>query len=524
MPITTYTFDAFLSYSHRDLRIAESIQIALESYRASRAPGVVTMQLRVFRDQTDLSLAPDLLPILRQKIRDSRFLILLASPEAAASPIVRRELDYLIADKRLDQLLLVLVRGEPQESITPLLGTNADSMPFYLDLRDLAERRRYRIEHVRHAILPLTAALLEVNLDELVCREESRRRTRHRRVIVGVFFGLVLACLIAILAGARVEVTPYAEISLTTLGEEQNIIYGGVHRVSFAPAKPVLAMGANGGCIAVWDLSREDNPPHQIHRTGSVRAIAWDSSGSRVYATAGPLLWKLSTTGNTAPICFRADFELISLHPHIKPDQWLVGGPEGQVAVVNMQELLLVREWQTGRKDLDGIWLWDVNDILVHELTGLWWLLQATDGHLGELPLSQTTACPPLFDSHTCEAAFSEISDGGPAVVVVHLPEGRRKAELFTDAGYIPCALARQGNTVAIGLINGWIRLFSIPTGRRIDDARMSVPGEPQSIAFSACGSLLAVGYKDLASSEGGVRVFERSLHLFGIKLWRIRF
>ena len=77
-----YTFDAFISYSHRDLNWGKWLQRKLETFhipndmRNVRPKG---QKLRVFRDQTDLA-GTSLQDSLRQNLLASRHLIVVCSP------------------------------------------------------------------------------------------------------------------------------------------------------------------------------------------------------------------------------------------------------------------------------------------------------------------------------------------------------------------------------------------------------------------------------------------------------------
>ena len=72
-------YDAFISYSHaKDKAIAAALQSVVQ--RLGK-PWYRRRALRVFRDDTSLSATPHLWPSIEEALSQSRFLILLASPE-----------------------------------------------------------------------------------------------------------------------------------------------------------------------------------------------------------------------------------------------------------------------------------------------------------------------------------------------------------------------------------------------------------------------------------------------------------
>src|SRR4249919_2795097 len=102
-------YDAFISYSHaKDKPIAAALQSVVQ--RLGK-PWYKRRALRVFRDDTSLSATPHLWPTIEQALEQSRFLIVLASPEAAASPWVGKEIAYWLAHKSVDTLLVALTDG-----------------------------------------------------------------------------------------------------------------------------------------------------------------------------------------------------------------------------------------------------------------------------------------------------------------------------------------------------------------------------------------------------------------------------
>ena len=100
--------DAFSSYSHAaDGELAPAVEVALE--RLAK-PWYRRCALSVFRDATGLSVNPLWKSVCAEIDRSQKF-ILLASPQAAASPWVQRELEHWLETKSADDVLVVLTEG-----------------------------------------------------------------------------------------------------------------------------------------------------------------------------------------------------------------------------------------------------------------------------------------------------------------------------------------------------------------------------------------------------------------------------
>src|SRR3954452_8672632 len=105
----TGAYAAFLSYSHAaDGKLAPALQSGLHGFAR---PWFRLRALRVFRDEASLSANPGLWSSIVQALGSTQFFILLASPEAARSPWVGREVAYWVEHKSPATFLIVLTDG-----------------------------------------------------------------------------------------------------------------------------------------------------------------------------------------------------------------------------------------------------------------------------------------------------------------------------------------------------------------------------------------------------------------------------
>lgn len=102
----TSGYDVFLSYSHAlDGALAPALQTGLERFAK---PWYRPRALRIFRDTTNLAANPGLWSSIEEALAASSWLVLMASPTAARSPWVNREVTWWLVHKSPRRLLVVL--------------------------------------------------------------------------------------------------------------------------------------------------------------------------------------------------------------------------------------------------------------------------------------------------------------------------------------------------------------------------------------------------------------------------------
>src|SRR5215472_5446641 len=99
-------YKAFISYSHAaDGKLAPALQFALHRF-ARRWYALRAM--RVFRDETNLAISPHLWGEIEKALGESEFFLLLASPHAAASKRVPKEVEFWLKNRSADKLLILV--------------------------------------------------------------------------------------------------------------------------------------------------------------------------------------------------------------------------------------------------------------------------------------------------------------------------------------------------------------------------------------------------------------------------------
>ncbi|MDH2429525.1 TIR domain-containing protein [Sphaerisporangium sp. TRM90804] len=205
-------YDVFISYSHRrDTGLAEALQSELQRFAC---PWYRPRVLRVFRDKTSLSASPFLWPMIEQALGVSGWFVLMASTASAQSPWVRKEVDWWVANRSPERMLIALTEGtitwagddfdwRRTDAIPPSLSGVFAHEPLWIDLRALrppedpgTTPERPRLGDI---VAEFAAPVHGVPKDSLV-GEHVRRRRQTKRVIRQVVALLATLALIASIA------------------------------------------------------------------------------------------------------------------------------------------------------------------------------------------------------------------------------------------------------------------------------------------------------------------------------------
>lgn len=209
-----FKYRAFISYSHSDQAWAAAFHKAAEQFRIPRELvgkdaryGPVPKSLfPIFRDRDELPTSSNLNDAIKMALKDSLYLVVVCSPDAAKSLWVSQEILEFKRLGRSERILPVIVAGEPNASDrgTPELEAFPEALRFDLDadgglsdvrVEPVAADARPEADGPVDARLKLIAGLLGVNFNDLKRRElvAARRRARIAQGIAGGMAALAIA-------------------------------------------------------------------------------------------------------------------------------------------------------------------------------------------------------------------------------------------------------------------------------------------------------------------------------------------
>jgi len=192
--IKQFQYYAFISYCREDRFWAEWLQSKIENYRIPKGVRVesgnqLPKHIRpIFLDTTDMGVG-DLRKNLSTELEDSRFLIVICSPEAAASIWVNTEVQNFISLGRGNRIIPFIVSGTPD----PVNEGEKQCYPPVLDKgllgASLTELKKEK------AFVKVIAFILGLKFD-LLWQRHSRNEKRKRNIryiAIGFMTAVILA-------------------------------------------------------------------------------------------------------------------------------------------------------------------------------------------------------------------------------------------------------------------------------------------------------------------------------------------
>lgn len=171
-----YSFYAFISYRHANLRWGKWIQRSLEAYRLPSElcseRNVPSHISPIFRDETDLTGGNTVYALLDEKLRQSKFLIVVCSRDLAQKPkYIDYEIRKFLENNTVNHIIPVVVDGVPKsgdpetECFPPELLKLGDNAPLAVNIQTVGRKE---------ALLKLVAILLGIELSSLRSHDKVR--------------------------------------------------------------------------------------------------------------------------------------------------------------------------------------------------------------------------------------------------------------------------------------------------------------------------------------------------------------
>lgn len=478
------TYDAFLSYSHAaDDRLAPAVQRGLHQLAK---PWYRMRALRVFRDQLSLSANPDLWATITAALESSRYFILMASPKAAASPWVQREVEYWKSYREPGTFLIVLTEGRivwdhttgdfdwtHTTALPPQLRGWFDADPLWVQLGWARgdNQLSLRYSQFRDSIATLAAPIWGVAKDDLDSEDVRQHRLTTRVRNGGIAILTLLTVVSLVLGIVATQEAHQAQVALQRAVSREL----STRSQALGDIDPVVSKLLS---VAAWRLD-----PTADARAAMI--AAFNRPGIAVFPDGGgPVAVspdrRILATGNATTVRL---WDAVSHKPIGAPLTGHTGfigtvkfSPNGNMLATGSADGT-VRLWDTASHQQIGDPLTRDNEV-VRAVTF------SRDG--GMLAIGSDNGTVRLWDTAS------------------HRPIG----EPFHGYDTGSVAISPDNHTVAFFGKDSTVRLWDIPSHTQIGAPLTGFTGSVIAVAFSPNGSTLATGGYD-----GAVRLWDVASH-----------
>lgn len=205
----SYSYFAFISFQNADAKEAVRLQHTIESYRL---PAVLCKQdasiphriKPLYCYLNDMHAGEELMQELKQRMEQSRYLIVVCSPHSAKSVYVNNGIDYFVSLGRRDSIIPIIIEGVPYsgdpntecfpEALRRHFPKHTNPLKDHsilgINIREAGMSRRKAYDR---AMLMVVARMLQLDFDGLLLRDQQRRRKRS--IITSLLSLLVAAAL-----------------------------------------------------------------------------------------------------------------------------------------------------------------------------------------------------------------------------------------------------------------------------------------------------------------------------------------
>lgn len=544
-PRDSGVYDAFISYSHAvDNKLAPALQRGLQRFAKT---WYRVRALRIFRDETGLSANPHLWSSIVQALDSSEHFVLLASPDAAQSPWVAREVEHWCTAKSSERMLIALTEGEVHwdpaagdfdwqrtTALPDVLRGRFAEEPRWIDLRWARTETDLSLSHpaFRDAVAEIAAPLHGRPKEELAS-EEVRQHRRTVRIARSAAALLVVLTAASIAAGllaldARDQARQQLAVAQSSaLAGQANADYTSQldRGLLLALEAYRISPTAQARASLVQGLEDSAGVVRFLHLPGAVDSIAFSPSGRTLAVGVHALPYRVER------------FSVASgrqvgrpLLDHYGPDS-LAFSPDGKDLAADDCSGVALRFDLATAKPVGHALLLRLPSCAVQGLAfaagGRQLIASDSFGNVfrwdiaSGRPLS-TVNGRNYSDPNAEGAAISpdrrEIATGGRQLTVWRPGGGVVGSPLNSYAGGGPlitsAAFAPRGGDVAAGTFVGTVlrwnptagRFAGPPLGGFVDPAAVT-----SSVAFSPDGRLVAAG-----DSSGTVTIFDVARSLLG--------
>jgi len=300
-------YNAFISYSHEsDSAFARAFQSGLEQLAK---PWNRRRALDIFRDETDLSISPELLGTIFKVLDQSGHFLLLASPRAASSKWVQQEVGHWLSERGTRSLLIILTGGEltwddknhdfdwdRTDALPQCLCGRFAGEPLWVDFRWAKPEQNLTLNHetFRDAVATVAAELHGMSKRDLVGEDLRQHRNflRAKRIVTvggaALLTGVLFASYLAFQQSHRAEQRRIIELARRLASDSVKVVDDQASQIELSvllAAESIERQPLFEGDAAIRRALALYPKAVPYQAAGSLRAIAF-SADSRLAALA----------------------------------------------------------------------------------------------------------------------------------------------------------------------------------------------------------------------------------------------